>query len=215
MSGVKLQSANINKFYRGTDQVSKVFLGSTKLWPSCDEPPYFCSTEVDTSCVSNFAFAWSNCINITSFPLLDLSSGTNFRSTWSFCSNLVDLLEVNVSSGTTFESAWWGCSSLQSFPALNMSNSISFYRTWRGCTSLVDFPPNMFDTCQCVDFYLAWENCALSQQSVDNILISLDTANQSNGVITINGGTSSLPSSIGDAAVASLLSKGWSISLNI
>jgi hypothetical protein len=71
----------------------------------------------------------------------------------------------------------------------------------------------MFDTCTATDFSVAWSNCALSSQSVDNILVSLDTAGQSNGTVSIDGGTNSYPGAAGLAAKASLEAKGWSVSI--
>jgi hypothetical protein len=38
--------------------------------------------------VTNFQNAWNSCSSLTSFPLLNTSSGTNFISTWRDCSSL-------------------------------------------------------------------------------------------------------------------------------
>jgi hypothetical protein len=72
----------------------------------------------------------------------------------------------------------------------------------------------MFDTCTATSFSTAWYNCALSQTSVDNILVSLDTAGQSNGIVDIWGGTSAAPSATGLAAKASLQGRGWTVITN-
>jgi hypothetical protein len=75
----------------------------------------------------------------------------------------------------------------------------------------------MFDSCSTNlsdAFSDTWQNCALSQQSVDNILVSLDTAGQSNGTVNIDGGTSSAPGAAGLAAKASLQAKGWTVLTN-
>jgi hypothetical protein len=72
----------------------------------------------------------------------------------------------------------------------------------------------MFDTCAATAFYNAWANCALDQTSVDNILVSLDTAGQSNGVVNLNGGASSAPGPAGLAAKANLIAKGWTVTTN-
>jgi hypothetical protein len=79
---------------------------------------------------------------------------------------------------------------------------------------LVNFPANVFDDCPAIEFGAAWYNCALSQQSVDNILVSIDTAGQSNGTLGISGGTSSPPGPAGLAAKANLISRGWTITTN-
>jgi hypothetical protein len=72
----------------------------------------------------------------------------------------------------------------------------------------------MFDNSLATDFTNAWKNCALSQQSVDNILVSLDTAGQENGIVDLNGGTSAYPSPVGIAARDNLVEKGWTVNLN-
>jgi hypothetical protein len=72
----------------------------------------------------------------------------------------------------------------------------------------------MFDTCSAIDFDYAWFGCALNQTSVDNILVSLDTAGQSDGTVDISGGTSAAPSATGLAAKASLEGKGWTVTTN-
>jgi hypothetical protein len=65
-----------------------------------------------------------------------------------------------------------------------------------------------------VNFAESWTNCALDQTSVDNILVSLDTAGQNNGTVNIDGGTSSAPGAAGLAAKASLQGKGWNVVTN-
>jgi hypothetical protein len=72
----------------------------------------------------------------------------------------------------------------------------------------------MFDNCPSFSFPSTWQNCALNQTSVDNILVSIDTAGQSNGTLSINGGTSAAPGTAGLAAKASLQGKGWSVLTN-
>ena len=132
-----------------------------------DLPPYNCrTTDLYTAGVSNFGDAWQNCTSLTSFPLLDVSSGTNF-----FCA-------------------------------------------WQNCTSLTTFPAAMFNTCTATNFTNAWQNCALNQTSVNNILVSLNTAGQLNGTVNLNGGTSAAPSGAGATAKSALQAKGWTVTTN-
>jgi hypothetical protein len=58
-------------------------------------------------------------------------------------------------------------------------------------------------------------NANLTQTSVDNILIALDTAGYSSGTVDLSGGTSAAPSvGTGQPAVTSLQGKGWSVTTN-
>lgn len=289
-----LSNTPVNNLYLGTNIASKAYLGNAKVWPTCDEPPYFCQTSgLDTSCVVSFEYAWLDCTSITTFPSLDVSAGVDFYQAWAGCTNMTTFLTTsftqagycamtwyNCSSLTSFPLidlslanscyyTWRGCSSLTSFPAIDMSSNTSFWETWRdcssltsfgqvnttagrdfsgawyncssltsfpaldfssadigfgggssnrgaweNCTSLVTFPANVFDNCPANLFLYTWRNCALSQQSVDNILTSIDTGGQINGAVYIDGGTSSAPGVAGLAAISSLQAKGWVVLTN-
>jgi hypothetical protein len=55
---------------------------------------------------------------------------------------------------------------------------------------------------------------ALTEASVDHVLITLDDNGLTNGWVNLGGGTNSTPSALGLAAEASLILKGWSTSVN-
>jgi hypothetical protein len=113
--------------------------------------------------------------------------------------------------------AWYACSSLTSFPSLDFSSATTFLYTWLYCTNLANVPAGLFDTTTATNFTLAFGGCALTAQSVENILVSIDTANQSNGTLGINGGTSagySTWSSAAQTALSNLQGKGWTVSYN-
>jgi len=55
----------------------------------------------------------------------------------------------------------------------------------------------------------------LTEASVDHVLISLDNYGLSNGYLVLSGGTNSIPSAAGDAAVLSLQAKGWYVDVNV
>ena len=175
---------------------------------------------LDTSSGTSFFYAWSNCNNLTSFPLLDTSSGTNFGNAWSYCSNLTSFPLIDTSSGTNFTQAWRGCTQLTTFPLIDTSSGISFSSTWLSCTSLTSFPANMFDTTGTLvatAFQSAFQSCALTAQSVENILVSLDTNGASNVTLGINGGTNAGQASWTTAATTAynnLIAKGWTITAN-
>lgn len=170
--------------------------------------------KLNTSKGSIFYGAWCGCYDLASFPDLDLSKGEDFTYAWYECESLTTFPRLDVSSGTDFSSAWFNCESLTTFPLLDVSSGTDFTGAWESCTSLTTFPAGMFDSCSATSFSSAWSNCALNQTSVNNILVSLDTAGQSNGTINLNGGTSSAPGVAGLAAKASLEGKGWTVSTN-
>jgi hypothetical protein len=181
-------------------------------WQNCSNLVSF--PQLDTSLGTSFHYTWSDCNSLTSFPTLDLSNGTNFRYTWENCENLTVFPLLDVSQGVNFDSAWSGCTGLTSFPLLNVNQGTDFTRAWVGCTNLTSFPAGMFDSCLATSFYYAWQFCALDQTSVDNILVSLDTAGQTFGTVSLGGGTSSPPGTAGTAAAVSLQGKGWTVTFN-
>jgi hypothetical protein len=54
----------------------------------------------------------------------------------------------------------------------------------------------------------------LTEASVDHVLITLDDSGLIGGLVDLSGGTNSVPSVAGAAAAASLILKGWSVTVN-
>jgi hypothetical protein len=176
-----------------------------------------------TIAVSKSGFiAWQNCRRLQSFPFIDTSAANNFKQGWTNCVGLTTFPLLDTSSVTQFGNAWSGCSGLTSFPKINTSSGTGFSYCWDGCTSLADFPANFFNTTGTITSANAFEktfrNCALTAQSIENILVSLDT-NGLSGTFTldINQGTNAAQSSWSTAAntaLANLQTKGWTVNYN-
>jgi hypothetical protein len=138
--------------------------------------------------VTIFSSLWRN-FPITSFPLIDTSSGTTFQATWLGCSILASFPLIDTSSGTNFVVAWYGCSSLTSFPA------------------------NIFDNIKAGDFTNAFVSTALTQTSIDNILVSLVASGIAAGTRVFNQSGGSAPSATGESAITTLRSRGWTVTV--
>ena len=108
--------------------------------------------------VTNFSYAWRNCNSLTSFPLIDTSSGTSIYSTWANCNSLTSFPLIDTSNITTFDQCWGGCSSLTSFPLIDTSSGTDFSWCWYGCNSLTSFP--LIDTSSGTDFSYTWYECS-------------------------------------------------------
>jgi hypothetical protein len=201
------------------DTSSTTFFFAT--WSSCISLVTF--PLLDTSSGITFQNTWSSCESLTDFPLIDTSSGTNFTATWDRCSSLESFPEINTSSGTRFNFTWQLCTSLTSFPQLDFSSAANLaasqertglYRTWFGCSALTDYPANQFDNVTATDFDEAFTNCALTPQSIENILVSINTANTSNGNLGLSGGTNAVKTSWtanANTAYDALVARGWTI----
>ena len=105
--------------------------------------------------VTDFSSYWRNWSELTSFPLIDTSSGTNFFAAWHSCTSLTSFPLIDTSSGTRFDRAWQSCTSLTSFPLIDTSAGTNFSSTWYGCSSLTSFP--LIDTSAGTNFSRAWQ----------------------------------------------------------
>ena len=209
-------ASNMTSFSSNIDTSSATSFFGT--WNTCSSLTSF--PLIDTSSGTNFNYCWNNCSGLTSFPQLDTSSGTSFFQTWYNCSELTSFPQLDTSSGTNFFYAWYNCSGLTSFPSCDFSSGTNFGAAWRSCSSLTTFPANMFDTTGTLTssaFSQTWQNCALNAQSIENILVSLDTNGASNITLGIDGGTNAAKttwSTAANDAYDNLITKGWTISYN-
>jgi hypothetical protein len=168
---------------------------------------------LDTSAGTSFNYAWYGCTSLTSFPLIDTSAGTGFYQAWRDCTGLTSFPLLDTSAGTSFNRAWYGCTSLTSFPLIDTSAGTSFGFAWYGCTSLTSFPANAFDNINGGDFADAFTNTALTETSIDNVLVSLVASGIAAGTRVFNQSGGSAPSSTGEAAITTLRSRGWTVTV--
>jgi len=163
--------------------------------------------------VTNFRSFWRGWSEITSFPLIDTSSGTNFNFAWRGCKSLTSFPLIDTSAGTNFSFAWFNCRSLTSFPLIDTSAGTDFSFAWRSCSSLTSFPANAFDNVKDGNFNDAFRNTALTQTSIDNILVSLVASGISAGTRVFYQSGGSAPSAAGEAAIDTLRSRGWTVTV--
>jgi len=203
--GDKLKLLDIKNFgiyALGSTSQSFAFFGCSNMVISATDVGYFGD-------VTNFSLAWYNCSSLTSFPLIDTSSGTNFSAAWLGCSSLTSFPLLDTISGTNFSFAWRFCSSLTSFPLIDTSSGTNFDRTWSFCSSLTSFPANAFDTNIASNYANSFTTTNLTTQSIDDILVSLVTSGVSNGTFDQSEGQA--PSATGQNAITTLLGRGWTI----
>ena len=125
----------------------------------------------------------------------------------------IDLFDT--SNVTNFNEFMFG-NSLTSIPLFDTSAGTAFASFLRDNTGFATVPAGLFDDVKGNDFTNAFLNCALTQQSVDNVLVSIATAaaanNLNNGTLTgLNSGTNAAPSATGIAAKNALIARGWTV----
>lgn len=175
---------------------------------------------INTSNVVSLNNCWTGCSGLTSFPLIDTSSTTDLNGTWTSCTSLTSFPSINTGSCTNFTSTWRDNRALTSFPSIDCSSGTVFVATWRDCNALTTYPANQFDntgTLASNAFSNTWLNCALTAQSIENILTSLDTNGSENITLTLSGGTNAAKSTwtaAANTAYTNLVNKGWTISYN-
>ena len=114
---------------------------------------------------------------------------------------------------TNFGEFWFNWSELTSFPLIDTSAGTSFSYAWQNCSSITSFPANAFDGIAGGDFTGAFTNTALTQTSIDNILVSLVASGIAAGARVFDQSGGSAPSATGEAAITTLRSRGWTVTV--
>ena len=162
---------------------------------------------IDTSSGTNFYFTWFGCSSLTSFPSINTSSGTNFFATWYGCSSLTSFPLIDTSLGENFSSTWNTCSSLTSFPLIDTSSGTGFGNTWKGCSSLTSFP--LINTSNGTNFGGTWRSCSSLTTFPANFFDSWSPASVSSGVLNLTwDGCSSLTAQSVENILTSLDTSG-------
>ena len=207
----------------------------TNAWRDSSLTSFGSNTQLGTNSQNvDFVNAWFN-TGLTSFPALDLSNGINFSAAWYSTPNLTSFpqdAKLGTSASNVNFTQAWRSSGLTSF-STPLPSGINFTGAWLNCSSLSSFSADVFNewnpsSIANAIFDNAFVGCtALTAQSVENILTSIDASGKygtatgaagggaiNSGIdITYNVATGSL-SAATNAAVTSLKSKGWSIIVN-
>jgi len=199
-----LDIKNFGIYGLGSTSQFRAFMGCSNMVISATDAGNFDN-------VTDFFNCFGLCSSLISIPLIDTSRATRLERMFIGCSSLISIPLIDTSSVTSFGSAFTSCSSLTSFPLLDTSSNTTFVNTWNSCSSLASFPANAFDTTSATNYSDAFKNTNLTTQSIDDILVSLDTSGVSNGTFTQSGGQA--PSATGEAAIDSLVGKGWTITV--
>ena len=157
--------------------VSDLDVGTSLLraWYGANNITSFDAAFGVTAGVDDFTSTWRTCSSLTSFPLIDTSSGTSFSNTWRTCTSLTDFPANFFDSWTgtpatnCFAATWLGCSSLTATSVENILNSID--------TSLRSAPASGVDIT--IDYNAA--------SGTPNISTAVSNLKSRNWTITLNG----------------------------
>jgi len=198
---------------------------------------------LDYSGATNLSNTWEDCVNLQSLTLTNIGNVTNVRNALNGCSSLTSNPLYPIPAGVnSLRGILYGCSNITTFQndlvtsnitdlyeafaytgitaipsAWDFSSIINMSSAFANSPNLTAIPPNMFDDCPAHEFSYTFAGCALTVQSIENLLVSLDTSGNTDGALGIQGGTNAGKStwtSAANTAYDNLVAKGWIISEN-
>jgi hypothetical protein len=181
---------------------------------------------LNTAAATTMAAMLQDCTSLVTIPLFNTANVTNFSSMMARAAALTSLPLLNTANGTNF-SSMISSTSISALPALAFTNAVTgtpaspgggFFRFCSNCSLLTTVPANLFNgVTNCTQFAEAFNSCALTAASIENILVSINTANTSNGELGLIGGTNAAKTTWTTAAnnaYNNLIARGWTITFN-
>ncbi len=206
--------------YSNLTYVNSMFQNATGLTDS--NMPSTSTLNLNLSIIPSLQGFFQN-TSITTAPNWDFSNITTTESMFQQCYNLTTLPStLDFSSATDAEEMFKQCNSLVTVPSGITWGSISITdEMFNGCTSLANFPAGVFDTgalsSLSYQHRYQFNGCALTAQSIENILVSFNTNTNVVPNIYVNTGTNAAYSTWSSTAIAaynSLITKGTNIYYN-
>lgn len=96
--------------------------------------------ELDTSGLTNMAYMFDGCTNLSSISNLNTSKVESMNNAFSRCSNLVSIPNLNTSKVKSMYSLFAGCSNLVSIPQLDTSNVTTMDFMVQNCHKITSIP---------------------------------------------------------------------------
>jgi hypothetical protein len=102
---------------------------------------------------------------------------------------------------------WRGLRHVSSFPAIPLRSAVDAAYAWEGCADMTEFNVATLQWSPVTNLTGAFNNTNLSQDVVDDILMTLNNNGTSSGTFDQSGGAA--PSATGRAAIAGMRGRGW------
>ena len=156
----------------------------------------------DTSNVTNMAFMFNNCTNLTTIPQLDTSNVNTMSSMFYNCTNLTTIPQLDTSNVNTMSSMFYMCKKLTTVPALNVSNVTNMSNMFMRCNRL----KSILMTGMKVDFDIS-DSTTFERTDLVTILNNLATVTTTQ---KLKMGTTNL-AKLTDEDKAIATNKGWTL----
>jgi hypothetical protein len=168
-------------------------------------------TSIDVSGMSNLTrLDVSDCV-AKSLTSINVTGCTSLQTLYvddnNFSSGFPDLSDCTALVNIDFDQCdLTGSVDISNLPALE-------YPDFSGNTQLTEIIISRTQPLGADANEILFGNCALTQTSVDNILLELASGSVSNGYISINNGTNAAPGEVGRESLFVLDSRGWSFTV--
>lgn len=230
------KSITQNGTYRATDDgldgYSEVNVETEKFSPRYVSFYNYQGTELDQE-LNNISFKntdtciylFSNCSNLVSIPLIDISNIKITRSMFESCRNLKEIPKLDTSSMTTMTYMFYNCQKLKTIPELEASNVFIVSRPFSFCSSLENFGGlknlgQAYLTTQNANYFNYTLDLSgstkLTEQSLINVLTNVydivSKGVKAQQVILGSTNLAKLTSAEGQQALADAQAKGWTLS---
>lgn len=163
--------------------------------------------------VTSLGLAFYSWDYLTVLPVLDTPNNTSLRVAFYKCTRITNLPLIDTSKVISFQDTLGSCSSLTQLPKWDFSKSNTFLNFCYGCTSLSIAHLGLFDNVITGNFKNAFLSTNLTQVSIDNILTSLVSSGVATGTRIFDQSGGSAPSATGRAAIDTLRSRGWTVTV--
>jgi len=149
-------------------------------------------------------------LTIDNFGIYGVGS-TSQRFAFMGCSNLVfNATDTgDFSQVSNFQRAFYNMATT-TFPLIDFSSATNLSELFRS-TPIATFPANAFDNTPGNQYAEAFTSTNLTQQSIDNILVSIDASGADGSFNTFKQSGGQAPSATGIAAKDSLVARGWTV----
>ena len=230
------KSITQNGTYRATDDgldgYSEVNVETEKFSPRYVSFYNYQGTELDQE-LNNISFKntdtciylFSNCSNLITIPLIDISNIKITRSMFDSCRNLKEIPKLDTSSMTTMTYMFYNCQKLKTIPELEASNVFIVSRPFSFCSSLENFGGlknlgQAYLTTQNANYFNYTLDLSgstkLTEQSLINVLTNVydivSKGVKAQQIILGSTNLAKLTSAEGQAALTRATNYGWTVS---
>lgn len=230
------KSITQNGTYRATDDgldgYSEVNVETEKFSPRYVSFYKYQGTELDQE-LNNISFKntdtciylFSNCSNLISIPLIDISNIKITRCMFESCRNLKEIPKLDTRNMTTMTDMFYNCQKLKTIPELEASNVFIVSRPFSFCSSLENFGGlknlgQAYLTTQNANYFNYTLDLSgstkLTEQSLINVLTNVydivSKGVKAQQIILGSTNLAKLTSAEGQAALTRATNYGWTVS---